>query len=191
MIIELQTIESQQMHNTAENFPASPWVARFAALIPAGGDVLDLACGGGRHSRFLAARGYRVEAVDRDVSALDDLAGNAAVKVRAADLESGMWPYAGRCFAGIVVTNYLFRPRWPQLLAALDSPGVLLYETFMIGNERYGRPSNPDFLLQSRELLLLAESGGLQVVAFEEGLVDLPRPAWVQRLCALRPDAAR
>lgn len=186
MIIELQTIESQQMPDIAEISPVSPWVVRFASLIPAGGEVLDLACGGGRHSRFLAARGYRVEAVDRNVAALGDLAGQAGVNVRAADLESGAWPYAGRRFAGIVVTNYLFRPRWPQLLAALDSPGVLLYETFMIGNERYGRPGNPEFLLQSQELLLLAGSAHLQVVAFEEGLVEQPRPALVQRLCARR-----
>lgn len=167
----------------------SAWVCRFASLIPAGGEVLDLACGGGRHSRWLAAAGYRVEAVDRDAAMLVDLAALGGVRVRAADLEAGEWPYAGRTgrtFSGIVVSNYLFRPRWPALLAALADPGVLIYETFMAGNERYGRPSNPDFLLQPQELLDWARGNALSVVAFEEGYVDLPKPAMVQRLCAVR-----
>lgn len=164
----------------------SPWVCRLAALIPAGGEVLDLACGSGRHSRFLAGLGYSVEAVDRDTAGLDALAALKGMQVRTADLEAGVWPYSGRHFAGIVVTNYLFRPRLPALLAALAEPGVLIYETFMIGNERYGKPSNPDFLLQSQELLDWAKAGGLSVVAYEEGYVDLPKPAMVQRLCAVR-----
>ena len=164
----------------------SPWVSRFAALIPGGGDVLDLACGGGRHTRLLAALGYRVEAVDRDTAALAELAASADVQVREADLEGGVWPYGERTFAGIVVTNYLFRPRLPALLATLAEPGVLIYETFMVGNERYGKPSNPDFLLQPQEMLLWAKDNGLSVVAFEEGYVDLPKPAMVQRLCAVR-----
>lgn len=164
----------------------SAWVRRFASLIPAGGEVLDLACGGGRHSRWLAALGYRVEAVDRDVSGLGDLPANGLVHVRQADLETGIWPYDRRQFSAIVVTNYLFRPRLPVLLAALADPGVLIYETFMAGNERYGRPSNPDFLLQPQELLDWARGNALSVVAFEEGDVDLPKPAMVQRLCAVR-----
>lgn len=164
----------------------SPWVSRFAALIPAGGWVLDLACGGGRHSRLLAAMGYDVEAVDRDAAALGELTGIDGVRARTVDLEAGVWPFAVRSFAGIVVTNYLFRPRLPALLAALAEPGVLIYETFMIGNERYGKPSNPDFLLQSQEMLGWAKEGGLSVVAYEEGYVDLPKPALVQRLCAVR-----
>lgn len=170
----------------------SAWVCRFASLIPAGGEVLDLACGGGRHSRWLAGSGYRVEAVDRDVAMLAefiDFAALGGVRVREADLEAGEWPYAGRpgrTFSGIVVTNYLFRPRLPLLLAALADPGVLIYETFMAGNKRYGRPSNPDFLLQPQELLDWAKANALSVVAFEEGYVDLPKPAMVQRLCAVR-----
>lgn len=166
--------------------PASAWVGRFASLIPQGGQVLDFACGGGRHSRLLAARGHAVEAVDRDPARLGELAETEGVVVREADLEAGTWPYDSSAFAGIVVTNYLFRPRLPLLLAALAEPGVLIYETFMIGNERYGKPSNPDFLLQPQELLGWARDNGLSVVAYEEGYVDLPKPAMVQRLCAVR-----
>lgn len=166
--------------------PASPWVGRFTSLIPQGGRVLDFACGGGRHSRLLAAQGHAVEAVDRDPARLGELAETEGVHVREADLEAGTWPYDSSTFSGIVVTNYLFRPRLPMLLAALAEPGVLIYETFMIGNERYGKPSNPDFLLQPQELLGWAKDNGLSVVAFEEGYVDLPKPAMVQRLCAVR-----
>ena len=164
----------------------SPWVNRFASLIPKDGEVLDLACGGGRHTRLLAGLGYRVEAVDRDTAGLGELSALGGVHVRQADLEAGEWPYEQRKFSGIVITNYLFRPRLPALLATLADPGVLIYETFMIGNERYGKPSNPGFLLQSQELLEWAQGGGLSVVAFEEGYVDLPKPAMVQRLCAVR-----
>ncbi len=169
---------------------ASPWVARFAPLIPAGGEVLDLASGGGRHTRLLAGQGYRVEAVDRETGGLDDLAGTAGVTVRTADLEGGPWPYGGRRFAGVVVTNYLHRPRLADLLATLDDPGVLIYETFMLGNERYGRPASPEFLLCPQELLQVAANAGLRVLAFEEGYVGRPKPALVQRLCAVRGEVA-
>lgn len=174
------------MNTSLEFSPASPWVARFAALIPAGGDVLDLACGGGRHTRLLAGLGYRVEAVDRDTSGLADLAGTAGVSVRTADLEGAPWPYDKRRFAGVVVCNYLHRPRLADVLATLADPGVLIYETFMRGNERYGKPASPQFLLQSQELLQVAADAGLRVLAFEEGYLDLPKPARVQRLCAVR-----
>ena len=164
----------------------SPWVSRFAGLIPEGGKVLDLACGGGRHSRLLAGLGYQVEAVDRDISALGEWPASHSVQVREADLEGGVWPYGKSAFSGIVVTNYLFRPRLPELLIALAAPGVLIYETFMIGNEHFGKPSNPDFLLQSQEMLAWVQENGLSVVAFEEGYIDQPKPAVVQRLCAVR-----
>lgn len=164
----------------------SPWVARFAPLIPLSGDVLDLACGGGRHARWLAGLGYRVEAVDRETGGLIDLASMAGVTVRTADLEGAPWPYGGHQFSGIVVSNYLYRPRLADLLAALADPGVLIYETFMLGNERYGKPSSPQFLLQSQELLRVAADAGLRVLAFEEGYLDQPKPALVQRLCAVR-----
>lgn len=168
----------------------SPWVCRFAPIIPKGGKVLDFACGAGRNSRLLAAAGHAVEAVDRDLAGLAELVAVNGVEVREADLEAGVWPYDQHTFSGIVVTNYLFRPRLPALLAALADPGVLIYETFMIGNERYGKPSNPDFLLQSQELLDWARENGLSVLAFEEGYVDLPKPALVQRLCAVRGTVA-
>ncbi|THF63365.1 class I SAM-dependent methyltransferase [Pseudothauera rhizosphaerae] len=165
----------------------SPWVVRFAPLIRAGGRVLDVACGSGRHARWLAGRGYAVEAADRDAEALAALRGTAGVTTRHADLEEGAWPYAGAQFDGIVVANYLYRPRFADLLACLAPGGVLLYETFMAGNERFGKPSSPDFLLRPNELLERV-AGDCTVVAFEQGEVALPRPAVVQRVCALRGD---
>ena len=165
----------------------SPWVARFAALVRPGGSVLDLACGAGRHARHLAARGHPVTAVDRDAAALAALAGVARVTAVVADLEAGPWPLDGRTFDAVVVTNYLHRPLFPAIAAALAEGGVLLYETFMRGNERHGRPSSPDFLLAPGELL--AAFAGLTVVAFEQGEVAAPRPAVVQRLCAVRGPA--
>ena len=163
----------------------STWVTRFAPLIAAGGEVLDLACGSGRHARWLVSRGFRVEAADRDAVALELLAGVPHLKVREVDLENGPWPYARQHFDGIVVTNYLFRPRLPLLLTALNPGGVLIYETFMVGNERFGKPSSPAFLLQPGELLERLR-GEWTVVAFEQGEVAAPRPAVVQRVCALR-----
>lgn len=163
----------------------SPWVARFAPLIAGGGEVLDLACGSGRHARWLAQRGFRVEAVDRDGVALELLHGVPHVKPFQADLEDGPWPYAGRRFDAVVVTNYLFRPRLAPLLELLAPGGVLIYETFMQGNERFGKPSNPDFLLAPNELLQRV-AAGWTVVAFEQGEIAQPRPAVVQRLCAVR-----
>ncbi|THF67441.1 methyltransferase domain-containing protein [Pseudothauera nasutitermitis] len=163
----------------------SPWVTRFAALIRPGGRVLDLACGGGRHARWLAARGQAVEAVDRNEQVLAALADVAGVRTRHADLEGGPWPYAGERFDGIVVTNYLHRPRFADLLACVAPGGVLIYETFMQGNERFGKPSSPDFLLRPGELLERVNEG-FTVVAFEQGELGDPRPAVVQRICALR-----
>ena len=163
----------------------SIWVARFAGLIAPGGTVLDLACGHGRHARFLEAGDWRVMAVDRDAAALAGLAGHSGIEAVEADLETGAWPLGGRRFDGIVVANYLHRPLFPRLIGALQEGGVLLYETFMLGNERFGRPSNPDFLLRPNELLE-AFAGRLNVVAFEQGEVARPKPAMVQRLCAVR-----
>jgi len=169
----------------------SAWVARFAPLIPPG-EVLDLACGGGRHARLLAALGHPVVAVDRDAAALAATAGEGISTLRI-DLEDSSspqdgWPFAGRRFAGIVVTNYLYRPLFPHILASLAPDGVLIYETFASGNERFGKPSNPDFLLKPGELLeaLHAGSGGaLRVLAYEDGYQALPKPAMVQRICAI------
>jgi SAM-dependent methyltransferase len=162
----------------------SEWIGRFALFIPAAGRVLDLACGHGRHARLLAQLGYRVSAVDRDQQALASLAGVPGIEVKAADLERGPWPYPCQRFAGIVVANYLHRPLFPLLLESLDTGGVLVYETFTRGNERYGRPSNPQFLLQPGELLAVV-SGRLRVIAYEDRFVMQPKPALVQRICAV------
>lgn len=169
----------------------SPWVARFAPLVAAGGTVLDLACGGGRHARFLAGHGHPVVAVDRDADQFPDPPPGVAVV--AADLENGSpWPLPGQHFAGIVVANYLHRPLFPRLLDSLAADGVLIYETFMQGNEHYSRPRNPDHLLAEGELP--ARLGDrLRVVAFEQGLVTRTEcPGVVQRICAVLPaDPAR
>jgi SAM-dependent methyltransferase len=170
--------------------PPSPWVRRFARLIPEHGEVLDLACGSGRHARFLAGLGYRVEAVDRSPLALASLQGLARVLPRQADLEDGGWPYRGRPFAGIVVTNYLFRPRIEELLACLAETGVLLYETFMVGNERYGKPSNPEFLLRSQEMLGWVRERGWQVVASQIFSARASTPTGVRSSLVKRAGAA-
>lgn len=167
----------------------SAWVCRFAGLIAAGGAVLDLACGQGRHARYLAARGYKVEALDRDSAALVSLAGVAGVTTRCADVENAPWPYRPGSFDGVVVSNYLHRPLVADLLASLRPGGVFIYETFALGNEKLGRPSNPEFLLRAHELLEWVE-GRLELVAFEQGLVALPKPAVVQRICAVRRETA-
>ena len=167
----------------------SPWVCRFAPLIVNGGHVLDLACGSGRHARYLAKLGLQVEAVDRDADAIERLTAVAGVTARVADLENGPWPFADCRFDAIIVVNYLHRPLFPHLLAALTAGGVLVYETFALGNARFGRPSNPNFLLKSGELLELVR-GRLRVVAYEDGYVETPKPAMIQRLCAVNEELA-
>lgn len=170
------------MHDPAA--PPSEWVRRFAPLIARGGRALDLACGSGRHTRLLREMGLRVTAVDRDRSAIAVLGAIDGVEALVADLEGAPWPLAGRRFDGIVVTNFLHRPLFPRLIEALSEDGVLIYETFAAGNERFGRPSNPEFLLRRGELLRLA-SPELDVVAFEQGVVASPRPAVIERICAV------
>ncbi len=166
----------------------SPWVLRWAPLIAPGGTVLDLACGAGRHARSLAARGHPVLALDRDRAALAGLAGVNGIEPVVSDLEDGSpWPLADRRFAAVVVVNYLHRPLFAALAGALADGGVLVYETFAMGNERFGKPSNPQFLLRPGELLE-AFAGVLHVVAFEQGRVERPKPALIQRLCARRGD---
>ena len=163
----------------------SDWVVRWTHLIPPG-RVLDLASGGGRHARFLHEKGFDVVAVDRAAVPV------AGIDFVQADLEDGSpWPFAGERFAAIVVTNYLHRPLFGRIQDSLEEDGVLIYETFMAGNERYGKPSNPHFLLRPGELL--QAFAALTPVAFEQGMVERPKPAVVQRLCAVRrnPETAR
>ena len=167
--------------------PPSDWVARFARLIAPGGRALDVACGAGRHTRLLLGLGHAVMAIDRDLSGVADLASPRLTRV-AADLEAcGGWPPGAARFAGVVVTNYLHRPLFGRLTAALAPGGVLIYETFAVGNERFGRPSNPDFLLRPGELLGVARAAGLRVLAYEDLEVTAPRRACVQRIAARRP----
>ncbi|UVW27785.1 bifunctional 2-polyprenyl-6-hydroxyphenol methylase/3-demethylubiquinol 3-O-methyltransferase UbiG [Massilia sp. H6] len=180
--------------NQAPTLPVSPWVARFAPLVT-GGEVLDLACGSGRHARLFADRALSVVALDRNADQLAELAQLAGPRVATLqhdlEREGAVWPFAAGRFAAIVVTNYLHRPLFAQLVRSLRPDGILIYETFAQGNEVYGKPSNPDFLLAPAELLALAASGGLQVLAYEDGHVEHPQPAQVQRLCAAGPGFAR
>lgn len=166
--------------------PPSAWVTRFAHLVAAGGRVLDVAAGGGRHSEFFLGLDHPVCAVDRDTTALTQRLGQAAnIEIITADLEDGSpWPLGNRQFSAVVVCNYLFRPIMARLRDSLAPGGVLIYETFAQGHERLGRPRNPDFLLQDGELLQYF-AAGLQVVAYEFGRNDDPAPAIKQRICAV------
>lgn len=165
------------------DLPPSAWVRQWIDWIQPGGSVLDLACGSGRHSRLLARMGFEVEAVDRDIGLFTDPP--PGVTLTQADLEAGPWPYEGRRFAGIVVTHYLHRPLLPVLVDSLEPLGMLLYETFARGNERFGKPSNPAFLLEPGELLE-AVRGKLRVVGYEDRVVTEPRAAAIQRIAARR-----
>jgi SAM-dependent methyltransferase len=168
----------------------SPWVCRFLPLIAAGGRVLDLAAGTGRHVTVLRQVGYQVVAVDRDTSPLQAFAGDDSCEIKEIDLEDGGPWRLGGDYDGIVVTNYLHRPLLPLLADALAPGGVLIYATFMLGNERLGRPTNPDFLLRPGELLAVF-GDRLSVIAFEQGMVDRPRPAVVQRIAAVKGGIGR
>ncbi len=161
----------------------SPWIVQWAGLVPAATTILDVAAGGGRHTLFFAERRHKVTAIDRNIAALTP---SQTVDVIQADLEDGSpWPLGARRFGAVVVTNYLHRPLMPVLLDALEPGGVLLYETFMIGNERFGKPSRPDFLLKDGELLEMVR-GKFSVVAYEARLISEPHMAMVQRIAARR-----
>jgi len=161
------------------------WVKKYAARIPSSKLVLDLACGSGKNTRFLLESGYNVVALDRDISRLADISHNQNLEIYEFDLETGSkFPFYKREFSGIVVTNYLYRPILDDLTTALGFGGVLIYQTFMVGNEAYGRPNNPNFLLKKNELKDVFEKQ-LDVIAFEEGYVQIPKPAMVQRICAI------
>lgn len=165
---------------THANLPTSAWVQRFSGLIKAGGTVLDVACGSGRHVHWLAKQGFAVTGVDRDAQAMAGLAPVAETLV--ADLESAPWPLGERRFDGVIVTNYLWRPLWPRLRGALAEGGVLIYETFAQGQATLSKPSRPEFLLRPGELL--SAFAGLRVVAFEDGF-ESDTPRFVQRLVAV------
>lgn len=170
------------------DLPPSAWVRRFAAGISPGGHVLDVACGQGRHARLLAGLGCDVVAADRDADALATLAQVAGVSVCPIDLEnSSPWPWAPGSFDAVVVTNYLHRPSFDRLCGLVRSGGVLIYETFMQGNAHFGKPSNPDFLLEPYELLKLTQPA-FTTVAFEQGETRKPSAAMRQRLYAVRGD---
>ncbi len=166
------------MHGTED---PSAWVRRWTALVPAGRPVLDVACGAGRHMRWFASHGHPVTGVDRSPEALSAVQGLGEAVL--ADIENGPWPFEGRQFGGVVVTNYLWRPLLGRIVASVEPGGVLVYETFAAGNETVGKPSRPDFLLQPGELLRACE--GLRVVAYEDGF--LPGPdRFIQRVVAMR-----
>lgn len=166
------------MGNHHHDLAPSEWVLRWAPLVERG-PVLDVASGSGRHARLFAGRGLEVVAVDREAQSIE------GVRFVKADLEDGSpWPFAGQRFGAIVVTNYLYRPLLPVLGDSLEEKGILIYETFMMGNEKFGKPSNPAFLLRPGELL--QAFAALTVLAFEQGTVHKPRPAAIQRLCACR-----
>lgn len=171
-----------QQRDTSE---PSDWVRRFAPLVRQGGSILDVASGSGRNARWLAEQGWQVEAVDRDQTALSSMHELVNINTHQADIEHGQWPYAGRQFDAIVVCRYLHRPLLPLLARSLAPDGVLIYETFMRGQEAYGRPSSPDFLLWPNELLI---SFGTELIllAFEQGLAQSPQPAMLQRICLVK-----
>lgn len=154
-------------------------------MIKPGGRVLDLACGSGRHVRFLQARGFQVTAVDLDITKVADLKDVTGVEIVQANLEDGSpWPLGSRKFDGVVVSNYLWRPLFPILINILDEGGVLIYETFAIGNEKYGKPSRPDFLLRPRELIEMV-TPSLHIMSYEHGIEMAPKPSVRQRICAI------
>jgi SAM-dependent methyltransferase len=170
---------TSQLHGSES---PSAWVRRWSHLVPSGAQVLDVACGGGRHMRWFAGQGHRVVGVDRSPEAIASVQGLG--ETLQADIENGPWPFPGRRFGAVVVTNYLWRPLLSTIVASVAPGGILLYETFASGNETVGKPSRADFLLQPGELLRACE--GLRVVAYEDGFLEHPA-RFVQRIAAVRP----
>ena len=161
----------------------SPFILKYLPKIKTGGTVLDLACGKGRHTRVCLERGFEVTAVDIDTQGLDDLAGTDGLCIITADLEHAPWPLGEAAFDAVIVSNYLWRPLFQNIRDAVAPGGLVLYETFAAGNERYGKPSNPDFLLQEGELKqVFAE--GFEPLLFEQVVEQAPAPAVRQRLAA-------
>jgi len=167
-------------------YPPSSWIVRWSHLAPTGGTVLDVACGPGRHLYWFHRHGLRVVGVDRSPEAIASAAPLAehGAEIVQADIEDGPWPFEGRTFDVVVVTNYLWRARLPDIVAAVAPGGVLLYETFAQGNETVGKPCRAEFLLQPGELLRACAD--LRVVAYENGFLDVPDERFVQRIAAVR-----
>lgn len=160
---------------------ASEWLRKYFDIIPKGGTVLDLACGGGRHSTFLSEKGFSVVAVDIDIEAItQEKPENTDILY--ANLEADAWPFNAVEFDGIVVVNYLWRSQFSDIKNSLKPGGVVIFDTFMIGNEEYGRPTNSKFLLKSGELK--DAFADMDIIAFEEGYVDNPSPAMRQSIVA-------
>lgn len=162
-----------------QDLPPSEWVRRFGEKIQSGGAILDVACGSGRHANWFAERDHVIYAVDRDKPAKL----SPHIVFKQADIEVEPWPYEREAFAAVVVTNYLHRPLLRTLVESVAKNGWLIYETFAVGNEQFGRPSRADFLLQPGELLE-AVRGRLRVIAYEHGYVESPKPAVLQRIAA-------
>ncbi len=187
--MSLSTLNTHNAPKTHGTEAVSPWVARWAHLIPPSGQVLDLACGFGRHTRYLLGINLAVAGVDIAYEAINNIANSISAEetkraeLIVADIENDAWPLPGREFSAIVVTNYLWRPLFPTILQSLALGGVLIYETFAAGNETVGKPSRPDFLLQNGELLSVCAN--LRIVAYEDGFLTNP-DRFVQRIVAIK-----
>ena len=193
MLTEISGDQPDEILTSPKGNPVttSEWVVRWLDARPPG-RVLDFACGSGRHACWAASRGHEVLAVDRDPVALESLGRSAVpgLSLHCEDLEKGPWSLTGQAFDVILCTNYLFRPRMALMLALLAPGGLWIHETFAVGNEAYGRPRNPDFLLCEGELLSWASLAGLQVIGYESGLREQPSPAVIQRIAAIRSHQA-
>jgi len=163
----------------------SSWIERHTPLISRSGPILDIAAGRGRHTRYLLKKGHSVIAVDKNLSYLRDIKA-PRLSIIQVDLETkGSWPFKKNMFAGVVVTNYLYRPLFEPIIASLAQGGFLIYETFAQGNEKFGKPNNPDYLLEPGELIR-ATLNKLHIIAYEDLFVEQPRPARIQRICGRR-----
>ena len=168
-----------------------PWVLHATHLVPPRAPIVDIACGGGRHARWFLANDHQATLIDRDVSAVADLRNDVGATIVSADLESShvdilhIIPPAR--FGGVIVVNFLWRPLMSAIVEAVAPGGVLIYQTFAVGNARHGKPSNPDYLLRPGELLD-AVSGRLEVLRYEHGEDLLDRPVTIQRIVARRPE---
>ncbi len=164
----------------------SDWIVRWTHLLEREANVLDVACGNGRHLAWFAERDHRVTGVDRDIS--QARLHVPCAELLCADIENSPWPLQSngvlRTFGAVVVTNYLWRPLLETLVRSVAPGGVLLYETFAHGNETFGRPTRPDFLLRPTELLQACAE--FHVVGYEHGYID-ESPRFVQRIAAVRP----